>query len=499
MMGFEQVISNYTDIKPISQKDDGDKVFTTYYAVSKTTGSKVILKEIDINKKELYSRLLDQKHKNVCKINFVYETTRSLDNVEQNFLLVETEYIEGATLAEYVETKGVLTIDKTLDMALQLCDGLEFLHDNGIIHKDLSISNVLVTNDGQAKIIDFGYSRIENKLKKYETTNIYTYGSTAPEVNAGEKVDKRADIYSLGKLIQFMLVGNTYGAKYKGKLRLEKIIRKCIKVKIKERYKSIKNVKKHLLKICPQKNLITKRYANIRVIVGVIVASFLTFIFFMSLFYIPEPVYNYEDVMMAKNSELWDDIYYDLQVTRDYDDAIIKLERLIENELKTEDVYIYYANCFIEKKDYNRAADVLIEYLRDVYKYPNLTTDTKESYVLLSSIENNVSKQQLAKINKEKKEASIYIDKWTLITDYFSKKEYDKTLKLLDEVIEDGAKVDCAYFLKVESLLGMDKKSDAKKVYTNFVEMVENFEDVESIEYDTIDYAYEKELRDKLR
>lgn len=499
MMYFEQVIENYTNIKPISQSKDEEMIFTTYSANSKQTGQKVVLKETDIRKKELFERIVNQSHNNVCKINNVYSTQKTCSDTECWVLLVEMEYIEGETLAEYIKQRGILNIEDTVDLSLQLCDGLDFLHKNGIIHKDLSISNVMIEKSGRIKIIDFGYSRVEDSSKDYETTNIYTYGSTAPEVTAGEKVDKRADIYSLGKIINFMLTGETYGVKYKGKFRLARIIQKCIKVQPKDRYKNIKQTKKDLIKVNPQNNTITRSRANIRVAVSAAIAFVLGLIFFTLVFYTPEPDNSDKYDEMAKYGQLWSDIYYDMDVSKDYDDAIEKLETVIAEGNKGENISVCYAKCLMGKGEYDRAAEELITYLRDVYRYPNITTDTKESYVLLVSLESKVSAKELEKIAQVKSDASKYIDKWNDATGKFNNKDYAGAIEIIDEIFAAGAKVDVTYFLKMECLLGMNKKSEAKAVYNDYIEAKDNNEGYERVEYDTVDYQYETELYNRVR
>lgn len=112
---------------------------------------------------------------------------------------VVMQWIEGETLESLIGRKGL----PARKIVLELCDALEYLHRGQVIHRDLKPSNVLITNNGQnVKLIDFGLSDADYfaVLKNPAGTKDYI----SPEQMAGEVVDCRADIYSLGKIMQRM-------------------------------------------------------------------------------------------------------------------------------------------------------------------------------------------------------------------------------------------------------------------------------------------------------
>jgi serine/threonine protein kinase len=93
------------------------------------------------------------------------------------------------------------------DVAAQVCDGLSFIHERGLVHRDVKPSNVLVTESGCAKLVDFGL--VKNAQSATHTTAVGrvvgTYRYMSPEQAKGGKVDARSDLYALGSVLYEML------------------------------------------------------------------------------------------------------------------------------------------------------------------------------------------------------------------------------------------------------------------------------------------------------
>ncbi|MFC1559433.1 protein kinase, partial [Gemmatimonadota bacterium] len=139
-------------------------------------------------------------HNNICTIYEAGETNEGTS-------FIAMAYCEGKTLKDRI-AQGPLPLDEVLDIARQIGDGLARAHQEGIIHRDIKPSNVLITNDGVAKIVDFGLAAISGATKLTKTgTSMGTVAYAAPEQLLGEKVDQRADTWSLGVVLYEMLVG----------------------------------------------------------------------------------------------------------------------------------------------------------------------------------------------------------------------------------------------------------------------------------------------------
>ncbi len=120
-----------------------------------------------------------------------------------------TELLEGVSLSERL-VQGPIPQRKTIELAVQIANGLAAAHARGIIHRDLKPANMFVSRDGRAKILDFGLARMDDNpdpnLTQSPTIGVQTdpgtvmgtVGYMSPEQVRGETVDARDDIFSLG-------------------------------------------------------------------------------------------------------------------------------------------------------------------------------------------------------------------------------------------------------------------------------------------------------------
>ena len=117
-------------------------------------------------------------------------------NEDADYIVMEL--IEGISLKQYIEKKGVLNWKETLHFSLQIAKALEHAHNNGIVHRDIKPHNIMVLRNGTVKVADFGIAR---GIAKGNTLRKEALGSVhyiSPEQAKGEHVDPRSDIYSLG-------------------------------------------------------------------------------------------------------------------------------------------------------------------------------------------------------------------------------------------------------------------------------------------------------------
>jgi eukaryotic-like serine/threonine-protein kinase len=117
------------------------------------------------------------------------------------------EYVEGENLKGLV-SHGALPVDQALRYGLQIAGALDFAHKRGLVHRDVKPQNVLLTEEGEPKVTDFGIARsVDVQSVTQSGTVLGTSDYIAPEQARGEQVDKRTDIYSLGVMLYELLTG----------------------------------------------------------------------------------------------------------------------------------------------------------------------------------------------------------------------------------------------------------------------------------------------------
>ncbi len=138
-------------------------------------------------------------HPNICT---VYE----FDEAEEK-TFISMAYIEGQSLKKKIAS-GPLELDEAISIALQMAEGLRKAHKSGVVHRDIKSANIMVTEEGQAKIMDFGLARMTGgTLLTQEGMAMGTIAYMSPEQARGEEVDQRTDIWSLGVVLYEIFSG----------------------------------------------------------------------------------------------------------------------------------------------------------------------------------------------------------------------------------------------------------------------------------------------------
>ncbi len=138
-------------------------------------------------------------HSNICT---VYEI-----NEAEGKSFIAMAYVDGPSLKEEVES-GRLAVDRAVDIAIQVADGLRVAHGKGIVHRDIKSANIMLTSEGQAKITDFGLAKLPGRTKLTRTgSTVGTLAYMSPEQAQGAEVDHRSDIWSLGVVLYELVSG----------------------------------------------------------------------------------------------------------------------------------------------------------------------------------------------------------------------------------------------------------------------------------------------------
>ena len=119
------------------------------------------------------------------------------------------EYVDGKTLKQLLKKRGNLTLSEAIDIMLQLTDGMAHAHDSYIVHRDLKPQNVMIKDDGQIKITDFGIAMALNSTQLTQTNSVM--GSVhylPPEQASGKGSTIKSDIYSIGIIFYELLSGS---------------------------------------------------------------------------------------------------------------------------------------------------------------------------------------------------------------------------------------------------------------------------------------------------
>ncbi|MCW2523524.1 MAG: hypothetical protein JWO63_1859, partial [Frankiales bacterium] len=121
------------------------------------------------------------------------------------------EFVEGRTLREVLKSEGPLPPRRAMEIVAEICAALDFSHRSGIVHRDVKPGNVMITDTGAVKVMDFGIARAlaDNAATVTATSAVIgTAQYLSPEQARGESVDARSDVYSTGCLLYELLVGH---------------------------------------------------------------------------------------------------------------------------------------------------------------------------------------------------------------------------------------------------------------------------------------------------
>jgi cephalosporin-C deacetylase-like acetyl esterase len=140
------------------------------------------------------------QHNNICSIH-------DIDETPDGRMFMVMDCYEGETLKDRIG-RGPLKIEEALDIAIQISKGLAIAHKKDIVHRDVKPANIFITNDGTAKILDFGLAKLAGQMKLTKAgSTIGTAAYMSPEQARGEEVDCRTDIWSLGVVFYEMISG----------------------------------------------------------------------------------------------------------------------------------------------------------------------------------------------------------------------------------------------------------------------------------------------------
>ena len=139
-------------------------------------------------------------HPNICTIHEINET-------DDGQMFIVMACYEGESLKDKID-RGPLLLEESVDIVKQIAQGVEKAHNKQIVHRDIKPANILIIDDNQVKIVDFGLAKLSGRtLLTKKGTTLGTVAYMSPEQTRGENVDQRSDIWALGIILYEMLTG----------------------------------------------------------------------------------------------------------------------------------------------------------------------------------------------------------------------------------------------------------------------------------------------------
>jgi len=301
-----QTISHYKILEKLGEGGMGVVYKAEDTRLDRLVALKFLPQQFSINEEEKKRFVHEAKaaaaldHQNICSIYEIGET-------DDGQMFITMGYYEGQTLKDKIAERP-LPINEAIDLIIQIAEGLYRAHKKDIVHRDIKSANIIITSEGVAKILDFGLAKLKGvtKLTK-EGSTLGTVAYMSPEQTAGDKVDQRSDIWSLGVLLYEMVTGQL---PFKGEyeqaimysimneepepvtglrtgipLELERIIDKVLSKDILERYQNLEDLlvdlskfKKQFARKSESSIIIRKRQPSHKLLTAVIFLLVVVFI-----------------------------------------------------------------------------------------------------------------------------------------------------------------------------------------------------------------------------
>ena len=158
--------------------------------------------ELDNFEERFYREAKSAGRLNHPNIVTIYDIGKS-----ENSAYMAMEFMEGRLLRDILDTHTALSIDKIVDIAAQIADGLAYAHEHGIVHRDIKPANIMLVRDDVAKIMDFGIAQMPSGSRTLAGTVLGSPKYMSPEQIIGKTMDGRTDIFALGVILYEMLTG----------------------------------------------------------------------------------------------------------------------------------------------------------------------------------------------------------------------------------------------------------------------------------------------------
>ncbi len=411
-------------------------------------------------------------------------TIHSIEQVDNTYF-IDMEFVDGDTLGKVIKTQK-LTFEETLNIAIQLADGLEKAHQQQVIHRDIKPDNIMISASGVLKIMDFGLAKIKGQDRLTEEgVSMGTIDYMSPEQISEHEIDHRSDIFSFGTLLYELL---TNELPFKGDHdwavlfsiinnqplpmsnadpelppELSNLVFKCLEKQPYQRYQSITEILTELKAIRDQinkKNIIRpfKSHSILAASVIIVLLAILLFAWFSSSYFYSASEFNDKAVILIKEenfgkakdfllkavnkdstlSPAWGNLGWLYLKASQFDSAIFCYRKAIDFDPKNVDAYPPLARIYEQLNQMDKALQIYYQaismdstfgaaYSEAGYLFIHLKQPNEAIAVLSTGVKKTKNTSQLAYLYKNLGKA------------YIQKNQKDAAIIYLEKAIENDS------------------------------------------------------------
>ena len=176
-------------------------------AVGRIVALKTVRLDVTGSEREELMRRLRQEAQAAGRLEHPHIVTIYDAGEAEGVFYLTMQFVKGSTLAELISGRSLLPVKQIVLIFEQICEGLHYAHERGIVHRDLKPTNIIITPEGSAKVLDFGIAKVAEAGTTKAGLILGTPSYMSPEQAQGGRVDRRSDIFALGAMLYELLTG----------------------------------------------------------------------------------------------------------------------------------------------------------------------------------------------------------------------------------------------------------------------------------------------------
>ena len=198
------------------------------------SGKRYVKKYISDEQREIYEIIRSKQYYGIPRVIDIYP--------ENDYFVLIEEYAEGRSLQTMLDMGIIFPPQFVRTLVSFLAKALTPIHRDGIIHRDITASNIIYSGNNEFYLIDFGNARTYKKHQSSDTEFIGTQNYAAPEQFGFAQSTRKTDVFAIGMLMNVLLTGGKFTNEQLYRGRLKNIIKRCTSINPRRRYKSVKRI-----------------------------------------------------------------------------------------------------------------------------------------------------------------------------------------------------------------------------------------------------------------